>query len=150
MEEISYFLVGKIEGNAKAVFPAYPCLRPSDATAFRAALTKYLETLRHAALHPKASTDQLRRLGKTVKQSPSSGTPGVELAWWWKDVMVRKSLLEECSGDKFERLMLALSTHALVKGLDGQSVPSAIDASSMAPVSVSDSIDTWHRHTEAD
>lgn len=33
--------------------------------------------------------------------------------WWWKDVLVRKSLLEECTGDRFERLILALSVHAL-------------------------------------
>lgn len=33
--------------------------------------------------------------------------------WWWKDVLIRKSLFEECTGQKFERVLLALSIHAL-------------------------------------
>ncbi|KAJ7619989.1 hypothetical protein DFH06DRAFT_949532, partial [Mycena polygramma] len=57
------------------------------------------------------SSKQARPESKT---SAVSGAKSV--AWWWKDVVVRKSLLEECAGEQFERLVLALSTHALLKG----------------------------------
>ena len=65
-------------------------------------------------------------------------------AWWWKDVLVRKSLLEECAGerlspanpyavtrlltygnDRFERLLLALSTHTLSKASGPRSIGAA-------------------------
>ncbi|KAJ6621536.1 hypothetical protein B0H10DRAFT_2017709 [Mycena sp. CBHHK59/15] len=105
MEDICYFLVGRIEGTkdlARKILPTYPCSQPADNTAFRTSLAKFLEALRHAT-----------RPGKTMSP-PASGTKS--LAWWWKDVVVRKSLLEECSGERFERILLALSTHALLKG----------------------------------
>ncbi|KAF7797254.1 hypothetical protein EIP86_008447 [Pleurotus ostreatoroseus] len=104
MEDVSFFLVGKIEGTiprAKKVLPTYPCTQPSDTLAFRNALTKYMETLKHAALHP-----------GTANNDSSSPTTS---AWWWKDVIIRKSLLEECHGERFMRLILALSTHALLR-----------------------------------
>ena len=66
------------------------------------------------------------------------------MAWWWKDVIVRKSLLEECVGEKyvykilnldmandferFERVLVALSTHALMKK---SSKPIALDSTSV-------------------
>lgn len=41
--------------------------------------------------------------------------------WWWKDVPVRKSLLEESTGPRFERLLLALSAHALLASREATS-----------------------------
>ncbi|KAF5383838.1 hypothetical protein D9615_003855 [Tricholomella constricta] len=48
--------------------------------------------------------------GKEISRKSDSA------AWWWKDVVVRKSLLEECAGDRFERLLLSVSTHTFLKG----------------------------------
>ncbi|OCH86938.1 hypothetical protein OBBRIDRAFT_837763 [Obba rivulosa] len=96
MENICYFLVGKLEGareRMKSVFPVYPCLRSSNTVAFRVSLAKYLE----------ATRNDEQRIEATA-----------ETAWWWKDVIVRKFLLEECYGERFEKLMLALSTHVLL------------------------------------
>ncbi|KAJ6580705.1 hypothetical protein B0H19DRAFT_1017162 [Mycena capillaripes] len=123
MEDVCYFLVSRIEGTKEhvsyfplfyraKVIPTYPCLQPADTTAFRTSLAKYLENLRHASIFPAAPRKQPRPNSKLI-----SGAPG---AWWWKDVVVRRSLLDECAGENwglsFERLVLALSTHALMKG----------------------------------
>ncbi|KAG8804864.1 hypothetical protein FRC17_005887, partial [Serendipita sp. 399] len=196
MEYIIHFLIEKIEGtrSVKALLPMFPCKQPSDATAFRNAVIKYLETLRTNALKPqptKASspaiaTSTVRNVKKTTPLAstrapvptarpipsglkPNVGTnrsvsvstdPGfsgpqprskqvvtarsasvtlpkgtnpstsakrtdspttsilrdttVSHGWWWKDSPVRKTLLEECTRPRFERLLLALSIHALV------------------------------------
>ena len=58
----------------------YPCVRPSDTVAYRTALIKHMEGLKHSALHP------------TI----AGGS-----AWWWKDVIIRKSLFEECFGERY-------------------------------------------------
>ncbi|KAF8799975.1 hypothetical protein BYT27DRAFT_7118735 [Phlegmacium glaucopus] len=110
MEDISHFLVGRIEGGkigARTVLPTYPCIQPSETVAFRTSLAKYLDYLRHPTSGTKSSNTQVQ--GK-----------GSDMAWWWKDVIVRRSLLEE-----FERVLLALSTHALMKK---SSTPIAWDA----------------------
>ncbi|KAJ6580719.1 hypothetical protein B0H19DRAFT_982261 [Mycena capillaripes] len=112
MEDVCYFLVFRIEGTkerVRKVISTYPCLQPIDTTAFRTSLAKYLENLRHASIFPAAPSKQPRPDSKLI-----SGATGV--AWWWKDVVVRRSLLDECAEEKFERLVLALSTHALLKG----------------------------------
>ncbi|KAJ7036646.1 hypothetical protein C8F04DRAFT_1095223 [Mycena alexandri] len=104
MEDVSYFLITRIEGSkerARKIISTYPCVQPAETTAFRTSLAKFLETLRHSSMSS----------GRT-----DSKTPAANSAWWWKDVVVRKSLLEECAGERFERLILALSTHALLKG----------------------------------
>ncbi|KAI0796119.1 hypothetical protein C8Q75DRAFT_362241 [Abortiporus biennis] len=102
LEDITFFLITKIEGQqAKKILPTYPCSAPSDTVALRTSLAKYLESLRNAVLRP---TDKDANKDKAV-------------AWWWKEVTVRKSLLEECAGDRFEKLLLALSMHALLASL---------------------------------
>ncbi|KAJ7777067.1 hypothetical protein B0H16DRAFT_1879220 [Mycena metata] len=104
MEDVCYFLTTRIEGpkeRARKVISTYPCMQPAETTAFRTSLAKFLETLRHSSMS---------------SGRPDSKTPTANSAWWWKDVVVRKSLLEECAGERFERLILALSTHALLKG----------------------------------
>ncbi|OBZ66398.1 hypothetical protein A0H81_13563 [Grifola frondosa] len=114
MEDICYFLVGKVEGGkerAKAILPSYPCLQPSDTTAFRISLSKYLEALRHSIVHSSSTGDKAESTRPNGKQPPAASAA---IAWWWKDVVVRKSLLEECCGDRFERLILALSTFAVL------------------------------------
>ncbi|KAF9034113.1 hypothetical protein BJ165DRAFT_1534308 [Panaeolus papilionaceus] len=113
MEDISYFLVGRLErmkDGPKALFPTYPCSRPSDTVAFRTSLAKYLEQLRHGSLYNSASAKS-SNLKQTNRKPAPIGVPAV----WWKEVVIRKSLLEECSGERFERLILALSTHTLMK-----------------------------------
>ena len=71
----------------------YPCLQPSDTVAFRNVIVKYIEALRHDALYPDAKSKA--GVGGTRTKIDS------KVAWWWKDVVVRKSLLEECSGERF-------------------------------------------------
>ncbi|KAJ7235563.1 hypothetical protein C8J57DRAFT_1248399 [Mycena rebaudengoi] len=121
MQDMCYFLVGRVEAKreaAKKVLPSYPCLQPAETTAFRTSLTKFLENLRHRAIFPDSSA------GKTMPPVPAPESA----AWWWKDVVVRRSLLEECSGEKFERLLLALSTHALLKGSRAHVEPNELNA----------------------
>ncbi|KAJ7773581.1 hypothetical protein DFH07DRAFT_801216 [Mycena maculata] len=60
----------------------------------------------------------LRRMYSRLKQPrpDAKAISPLAVAWWWKDVVVRKSL-EECAGGRFERLLLARSTHPpLTKG----------------------------------
>ncbi|KAJ3480894.1 hypothetical protein NLI96_g8031 [Meripilus lineatus] len=101
MEDVSYFLVAKIEGSiasAKKILSVYPCTQPSDTVSFRTSLTKYVEGLKNAALRG------------------ADAMVGIVLpASWWKEVIVRKSLFEECSGERFERLLLSLSTEAILR-----------------------------------
>ncbi|TFY61078.1 hypothetical protein EVJ58_g4736 [Rhodofomes roseus] len=97
MEDISYFLVAKVEGGkgrARSFLSTYPCLQPADTTAFRISLAKYLETLRHSSLFPSHAED--RQKSKDDTKVKHADTPQRH-AWWWQDVVVRKSLLEECS-----------------------------------------------------
>ncbi|RDB23829.1 hypothetical protein Hypma_008945 [Hypsizygus marmoreus] len=112
LEDVCYFLVGRLEGSSsnRTILPTYPCLAPSDTVAFRTSLAKYLETLRHDSLYPSSKAPALANGKVKVKND------GTAVAWWWKDVLVRKSLLEECAGEKFERLLLSVSTHALLRG----------------------------------
>ncbi|KAF9461511.1 hypothetical protein BDZ94DRAFT_1221281 [Collybia nuda] len=119
LEDICYFLVGRLEGNARTILPSYPCAQPSDTVAFRTSLAKYLETLRHQSVFPssKVSVGAGNKVGGKSDGVKSGGS-----AWWWKDVLVRKSLLEECSGEKFERLILSVSTHALLKGVASSAI----------------------------
>ncbi|KAI0358277.1 hypothetical protein OH77DRAFT_1494526 [Trametes cingulata] len=118
MEDISYFLVGKIERSkerAKAVnqiLPSYPCLQPSDTTAFRIALAKYIESMRNSIVH---TTHAGEKSSELKGKQPASPAPDETPAWWWKDIVVRKSILDECCGERFERLILALSSHAVLK-----------------------------------
>ena len=69
------------------VLPTYPCVQPSESVAYRTSLAKYLDNLRH---HPTSSSNTQILKGK-----------GSDMAWWWKDVTIRKSLLEECVGEKY-------------------------------------------------
>jgi hypothetical protein len=56
-----------------------------------------LESLRHQSLYPTSKvTNGLGRKGDKRQNTIESK----HVAWWWKDVVVRKSLLEECSGEK--------------------------------------------------
>lgn len=79
------------------ILPTYPCVQPSDTVAFRTSLAKYLESLRHQSIYP-SSKASVGAGGKVVGKSVLENNN--HLAWWWKDVMVRRSLLEECSGEK--------------------------------------------------
>ncbi|KIM88355.1 hypothetical protein PILCRDRAFT_814255 [Piloderma croceum F 1598] len=114
MENMSYFLVGKIEdrkASTNKILSTYPCLTPPDSIAFRTSLAKYLETLRHNSSYLKIGSSSM-----IASRNRRKGIdPEFVQAWWWKDIVVRKTLLEECAGERFERLLLALSTHALLK-----------------------------------
>ncbi|KAJ8516888.1 hypothetical protein ONZ45_g5862 [Pleurotus djamor] len=89
MEDVTHFLVSTIVGKKESRIPA-------ESTAFRVSLTKYLEGLR-------------TRHRETSKDEETS----ILMSSMWKDTLVRKSLLEECAGDRFEQLILSLSTHAI-------------------------------------
>ena len=120
MEDVCYFLVGKVEGRKEStkavsletpdvlkniierrvqILPTYPCLAPQDTTAFRASLAKYLETLRHNSIYSKSVSGSVRAPSRD-KGKAEEVTPKIVEAWWWKDVIVRKSLLEECAGER--------------------------------------------------
>jgi len=116
MEDLCYFLVGKIEKprlksvssfplskdprafvqNLFQLFPTYPCSQPSDSVAFRAVLAKYLEGLRNHVVRPETLSKFQTTSSSSKSKSPGPGT--TPDPWWWKDVVVRKSLLEECTG----------------------------------------------------
>ncbi|KAK0189169.1 hypothetical protein F5146DRAFT_1058251 [Armillaria mellea] len=111
MQDIFYFLVGKIErtkSRVQKILPSYPCLKPADTTTFRNSLAKYLEYLRHQA----------------IASFADAGTQTANVAWWWRDVVVRKSLLEQCEGEKFMRMVVCLSAHALFVAVSAISVTS--------------------------
>lgn len=92
---------------------------PSSSSAARNTSTSKPRAASHSTTtQPSKSSDPKK---PTTLESQSFG-------WWWKDVPVRKSLLEECTGPKFERLLLALSIHALFTS--PLSSPSHIDRSS--------------------
>ncbi|KDQ19071.1 hypothetical protein BOTBODRAFT_52254 [Botryobasidium botryosum FD-172 SS1] len=117
MEDIVYFLTSVIEGEnaTKQLYPSYPCIQPVDTISFRNSASKYIESLRHQAIHP-------------------TSTKGKEGAWWWKDIVVRKSLLEECTGERFERVLVALSTHAIGARLRKMSSAVAMPQQDEAPI----------------
>ncbi|KAJ3875318.1 hypothetical protein F5051DRAFT_442516 [Lentinula edodes] len=91
MEDLGYWLVNQIEGKGikKAI---YPCIKPSETIAFRTSFAKYLEALRQSS----------------IKETAASSV-------WWRGVQARKSVLEECTGEKFLRLLLAFSTQVLLR-----------------------------------
>jgi hypothetical protein len=74
----------------------YPCLTPPDSIAFRTSLAKYLETLRHQSIYFKTGTASM----KASRNQSKEIDPKFVQAWWWKDVVVRKTLLEECAGER--------------------------------------------------
>ncbi|KAL0581774.1 hypothetical protein V5O48_000251 [Marasmius crinis-equi] len=90
MEDICFFLVECCEGTkagAKKILNTYPCSKPTDSPVFRASLAKYLENTRHSSL--RSTTATLKAFQETDN-----------IKTWWKDAIIRKSLLEECAGDK--------------------------------------------------
>ncbi|KAF5365304.1 hypothetical protein D9758_005459 [Tetrapyrgos nigripes] len=145
MEDICYFLVEKLEGGragAKKVLPTYPCSKPSDSMGFRTSLAKYIDSVRMQALQPSGSSSSSAAVvsgsSNANAKTSGSGKPGIAresrrgvsasvtsnatsaasasvAAYWWKDVIVRKSLLDECTGERFLKMILALSTHAVSK-----------------------------------
>lgn len=62
--------------------------------AYRIALAKYIEGLRNAIVHTRHAYTA------DPKGKQHAASPEGEVAWWWKDVVVRKSILEECSGER--------------------------------------------------
>ncbi|OSD05308.1 hypothetical protein PYCCODRAFT_1223699 [Trametes coccinea BRFM310] len=144
MEDICYFLVGKIERSkdrARSILPSYPCLQPSDATAFRIALAKYMEGIRNSITHTTHAVD--KPSDSSSRGQPASQSENDPPAWWWRDVVVRKSVLDECAGERFERLILAFSSHAVHKNVTR--TPSALQSQSLSaesPVVISDTLAT--------
>ena len=84
----------------------------------------------------KPSTLRSTSHGSNKTKSSTRSDSGVQTTttkvhgWWWKDVPVRKSLFEECTGPRFERLLLALSIHVLMlhEARTASSDPSRNDA----------------------
>jgi hypothetical protein len=95
MEDICYFLSIKAMGSKEKVkwVSRHPCNKPSEVVAFRTSLAKYLETLRQDSLKSRKPEEKTNAKDKGAVGSPS-------IAWWWKDVVVRRSLLEECTGER--------------------------------------------------
>ncbi|KIM34244.1 hypothetical protein M408DRAFT_36372, partial [Serendipita vermifera MAFF 305830] len=117
MEHVVHFLVGKAEGaqRAKVLLPMYPTKKPADTVSFRNAVVKYFEGLRAVALKPPPAKSGSISRGLGRANQPPSNEDSVKVhGWWWKDVLVRKSLFEECTGARFERLLLSFSIHVLM------------------------------------
>ncbi|EDR02692.1 uncharacterized protein LACBIDRAFT_308251 [Laccaria bicolor S238N-H82] len=135
MEGICYFLVGKLESGrdgAKTATRLYRCLQPSETVAFRTSLSKYFETLRHHSRYPSLKTSLGASAGKAKAKELRTEAESLTTAWWWRDVVVHKSLPEDCFGEKFERLLLSVSMHVLLRGSstippERMSVGSAVD-----------------------
>ncbi|KAI9062678.1 hypothetical protein FKP32DRAFT_1573437 [Trametes sanguinea] len=130
MEDICYFLVGKIERSkdrARSILPSYPCLQPSDAAAFRIALAKYMEGIRNSITH---TTHAVEKLPGSASRGLVAQPEHEPQAWWWRDVVVRKSVLDECAGERFERLILAFSSHAVLKNVTR--TPAALPSQSLS------------------
>ncbi|KAF9480368.1 hypothetical protein BDN70DRAFT_619803 [Pholiota conissans] len=152
MEDVAYFLVGRLEGKGlKTILATYPCNQPSESLAFRTSLTKYLENLRHHCIYPTSSRSAASSTTISKTKAPSEASENSDYAWWWKDVIVRKSLLEECAGDKFERLLLSLSTHTLMRSSQalGQDMMSGLLRSQPAIYSASLARYQLNRHAWA-
>ncbi|KAL1674679.1 hypothetical protein EV122DRAFT_293300 [Schizophyllum commune] len=132
LEDISYFLVRKLERDrVKTTLPNYPCKKPSDSVAYRTALTKYLEGVRHSAIggsHAPAT-------GRSAKGSPKEASinKSSASAAWWKDVLVRKSTIEECAGEKFEKIMVALSIEVLMRYVKSARDPAILHSPEAQP-----------------
>lgn len=60
-----------------------------------------------------SSASSVTPLNLPQSESQKAPKPTVN-GWWWRDVVIRKAILEECTGEKFERLLLAFSIHALM------------------------------------
>ncbi|KAL1685098.1 hypothetical protein GGG16DRAFT_129608 [Schizophyllum commune] len=133
MEDISYFLVRKLERDrVKTTLPNYPCKKPSDNVAYRTALTKYLEGVRHSAI----GGSHAPTTSRSAKGSPKEATmskAGASAAWW-KDVLVRKSTIEECAGEKFEKIMVALSIEVLMRYVKGARDPAILYSPEAQPL----------------
>ncbi|KAF8199033.1 hypothetical protein BJ912DRAFT_686658 [Pholiota molesta] len=82
--------------------------------AFRTTLTKYLENLRHQCIYPSSSRSSASS-GTSAKSKPSNEVKdNSEQAWWWKDVIVRKSFWKSARG-QIRATHVVLSTHALMR-----------------------------------
>ena len=61
---------------------------------------KYLEALRNAVVHKAPGSDPTAS-SKGKRPASAAAVSGDEgTAWWWKDVVVRKSILDECCGER--------------------------------------------------
>jgi hypothetical protein len=96
------------------ILPTYPCSKPSDSMGLRTSLAKYIDSVRMRSLQGLGSnsgTSSRAKTGVTTREA-QRGTASVAAnntisassvsiaAYWWKDVVVRKSLLDECSGER--------------------------------------------------
>jgi hypothetical protein len=85
--------------NNEQILPTYPGHAPADTTAFRTSLAKYLEDLRHRAIYLKTGSVSVGGSSRDKRKDTGMAPEKLE-TWWWKDVVVRKSLLEECAGER--------------------------------------------------
>jgi len=60
-----------------------------------------------------SSASSITLLNPPQSESQKASKPPAN-GWWWRHVVIRKAILEECTGEQFERLLLALSVHALM------------------------------------
>ena len=157
---LSFFFVTRltyvIHCLAIQVLPMYPCLDKGDTIAFRNAATKYMENIRTTALRsntrgssPPPPPKKASGTSKTTSKPPipardgkgplASSSTASTFGWWWKEILPRASVLQDCSGDRFERLLLALSVHALFtlsSQIDGSSKHEELADTSLASLHV--------------
>ena len=60
-----------------------------------------------------SSASSVTLLNPSQNESKKASKPTVN-GWWWRDIVIKKANLEECTGEKFERLLLAFSIHTLM------------------------------------
>lgn len=88
--------------------PPLPRINVSKATASPTATSAVVSASRTTS-----SASSITLSNPPQSESQKVPKPTVN-GWWWRDVVIRKATLEECTGENFERLLLAFSIHALM------------------------------------
>ena len=65
-----------------------------------------------------SSASSVTLLNPPQNESQKTSQPTANRWWWWCDIVFKKANLEECTGEKYERLLLAFSIRTLM----GQSI----------------------------
>ena len=60
-----------------------------------------------------SSASSVTLLNPPQNESQKASKPTVN-GWWWRDIVIKKANLEECTGEKLERLLLAFGIHTLM------------------------------------
>ncbi|KAJ3343756.1 hypothetical protein HDU93_006668 [Gonapodya sp. JEL0774] len=118
-EVVAAWLWERCEGEEvrKLLRPAYPCVSPASSREFRNLIFGWFSRLKREG---KLSGPGTGAGGGSVfeKEGNAGGAFG--------EIVVRRSFLDECRGDRFERLMLAVSEHVVEQAATCEISPDAL------------------------